>query len=93
MTHLLAITITLLPSTVLAQQFTPEQMLDVMTKSPSNRDVRVQDYMNTGATDKAYGLDSGNDPDKLSAYITLGDVLLNIVGDSLNPLPFGQINR
>ena len=43
MKHLLAITITLLPSAVLAQQFTPQQMLDVMTKSPSNRDVRVQD--------------------------------------------------
>ena len=43
MKHLLAITITLLPSTVLAQQFTPEQMLDVMAKSPSNRDVRVHD--------------------------------------------------
>ena len=28
---------------VLAQQFTPQQMLDVMTKSPSNRDVRVHD--------------------------------------------------
>ena len=43
MKHLLAITIALLPSAVLAEQFTPEQMLDVMTKSPSNRDVRVQD--------------------------------------------------
>ena len=43
MKHLLAITITLLPSAVLSQQFTPQQMLDVMTKSPSNRDVRVQD--------------------------------------------------
>ena len=31
------------PSAVLAEQFTPEQMLDVMTKSPSNRDARVQD--------------------------------------------------
>ena len=41
--HLLAITITLLPSAVLAQQFTPQQMLDVMTKSPSNRNVRVHD--------------------------------------------------
>ena len=41
--HLLAIVITLLPSAALAEQFTPEQMLDVMTKSPSNRDVRVQD--------------------------------------------------
>ena len=36
-------TITLFPPAVLAQQFTPQQMLDVMTKSPSNRDVRVQD--------------------------------------------------
>ena len=43
MKHLLAITITLLPSVVLAQQFTPQQMLDVMTRSPSNRNVRVQD--------------------------------------------------
>ena len=43
--HLLAIAIAiaLLPSAVLAQQFTPQQMLDVMTKSPSNRDVRVHD--------------------------------------------------
>ena len=41
--HLLAITIALLPSAVLAQQFTPQQMIDVMTKSPENRDVRVQD--------------------------------------------------
>ena len=39
----LAITITLLPSAALAEQFTPQQMLDVMTKSPSNRDVRVHD--------------------------------------------------
>ena len=37
------ITITLLPSAAMAQQFTPEQMLDVMTKSPSHRDVRVHD--------------------------------------------------
>ena len=43
MKHLFAITITLLPSAVLAQKFTPQQMLDVMTKSPNNRDVRVQD--------------------------------------------------
>ena len=41
--HLLAITITLLPSAVLAEQFTPQQMLEVMTKSPSNRDVRAHD--------------------------------------------------
>jgi len=43
MKHLLAITITLLPTAALAEQFTSQQMLDVMTKSPSNRDVRVQD--------------------------------------------------
>ena len=43
MKHLLAIIIALLPSAALAEQFTPEQMLDVMTKSPDNRDVRVQD--------------------------------------------------
>ena len=43
MKHLLAITIVLLPTAALAQQFTPQQMLDVMTKSPSNRGVRVQD--------------------------------------------------
>jgi len=41
--YLLAITIALLPSAALAQQFTPQQLIDVMTKSPSNRDVRVQD--------------------------------------------------
>ena len=44
--HLLAITIALLPSAVFAQQFTPEQLIDVMTKSPSNRDVRVHDGLN-----------------------------------------------
>ena len=43
MKYFLAITIALLPSAALAEQFTPQQMLDVMTKSPSNRDVRVQD--------------------------------------------------
>ena len=43
MKHLLAITIALLPSAVLAQKFTPQQMIDVMTKSPNNRDVRVHD--------------------------------------------------
>ena len=43
MKHALAITIALLPSAALAQQFTPHQMLDVMTKSPSNRNVRVHD--------------------------------------------------
>ena len=41
--HLLAIAIALLPAAALAEQFTPEQMLDVMTKSPESRDVRVHD--------------------------------------------------
>ena len=41
--HLQAITIALLPSAALAQQFTPEQLIEVMTKSPENRDVRVHD--------------------------------------------------
>ena len=43
MKYFLAVTIALLPTAALAEQFTPEQMLDVMTKSPSNRDVRVHD--------------------------------------------------
>ena len=43
MKHLLAITIALLPSAALAEQFTPEQLIEVMTKSPSNRDMRVYD--------------------------------------------------
>ena len=51
MKHLLAITIALLPSAVLAQQFTPQQMLDVMIKSPNNRDVRVQDDSVDGNSD------------------------------------------
>lgn len=42
--HLLAITIALLPSAVIAEQFTPQQMLEVMTKTPENRGVRVHDY-------------------------------------------------
>ena len=40
----LSLIITLLPSAALSQQFTPQQMLDVMTKSPENRDVRVGDH-------------------------------------------------
>ena len=44
MIHLLSIAITLLPTAALAEQFTPKQMLDVMTKSPENRDVRVHDF-------------------------------------------------
>ena len=42
--YLLAIAITLLPSVALAEQFTPEQLIEVMTKSPENRDVRVHDF-------------------------------------------------
>ena len=45
MKHLLLIAIALLPSAVLAQKFTQQQMLDVMTKSPSNRNVRVHDFV------------------------------------------------
>ena len=41
--HLFAISIALLPSAVLAEQFTPEQLIEVMTKSPRNRGVRVHD--------------------------------------------------
>ena len=41
--QVLSLAIALLPTAALAQQFTPQQMLDVMTKSPSNRDVRVHD--------------------------------------------------
>ena len=48
MKHLLAITFALLPSAVLAEQFTPEQMLEVMTKSSSNRGVRVHDSSSDG---------------------------------------------
>ena len=44
MKYFLAISIALLPSAVLAEQFMPEQMLEVMTKSPKNRDVRVGDH-------------------------------------------------
>ena len=43
MKYLITITSMLLPSAVLAQKFTPQQLIEVMTKSPSNRDVRVQD--------------------------------------------------
>ena len=43
MKYFLAISIALLPSAALTEQFTPKQMLEVMTKSPKNRDVRIQD--------------------------------------------------
>ena len=62
--HLLAITITLLPSAVLADQFTPQQMIDVMTKSPSNRDVRVHDLIKLSAGvnyNPSIANDNGND--------------------------------
>ena len=44
MKYLFAATIALFPSAVFAQQFTPKQMIDEMTKSPENRDVRVHDF-------------------------------------------------
>ena len=53
MKHFLAITITLLPSAVFAQQFTPQQLIDVMTKSPENRDVRVHDKLDFNANEIA----------------------------------------
>ena len=59
MKHLLAITIALLPSAVLAHQFTPRQMLEVMTKSPSNRDVRVHDDVDCGADEELEGVAGG----------------------------------
>ena len=43
MKHLLAITIALLPSAVLAEQLTPQLLIEVMTESPENRDVRMHD--------------------------------------------------
>ena len=43
MKHLLSITIALLPTAVIAEQFTPQQLIEVMTKSPENRDIRVHD--------------------------------------------------
>ena len=57
MKFLLAISIALLPSAALAEQFTPQQMLDVMSKSPSNRDVRVHD----GDGDYEFGWHDGHD--------------------------------
>ena len=68
MKHLLAIAITLLPSAVFAQQFTPQQMIDVMTKSPDNRDVRVHDLYNydeiwsEGPNDEKPGTDNLEGP-------------------------------
>tara|TARA_B100002051_G_C16713515_1_gene628006 strand:+ start:221 stop:430 length:210 start_codon:yes stop_codon:yes gene_type:complete len=55
MKHLLAITVALLPSAVLAEQFTPQQMIDVMTKSPENRDVRVHDFGIEGPIGRHFG--------------------------------------
>ena len=67
MKHLLSIAITLLPTAALAEQFTPQQMIDVMTKSPSNRDVRVHDmlYEPVSPTFKYYL--EGGDNEKVSS--------------------------
>ena len=66
MKHLLAIAISLLPSAVLAQQFMPQQMLDVMTQSPGNRDVRVHDKLDINTNEIAPANNSswivGNSP-------------------------------
>ena len=63
MKQLLAAKIALLPSAALAQQFTPHQLIDVMTKSPSNRNVSVQDaaiampmYQDVRVNDEESGL-------------------------------------
>ena len=45
MKHLLAITIALLPSAALAQQFKPQQMLDVKTKSPETQQFTPQQML------------------------------------------------
>ena len=42
---LLATTIALLPTAVIAQQFTPEQVIGVMVSSSENLDVRVDDAL------------------------------------------------
>ena len=74
--HLLAIIIALLPSAALAQQFTPQQMLDVMTKSPSNRDVRVHDGDSCTAIVMADGtvscLADGPDESSFTHWFTRG---------------------
>ena len=76
MKHLLAIIIALLPSAALAQQFTPQQMLDVMTKSPSNRDVRVHDGDSCTAIVMADGtvscLADGPDESSFTHWFTRG---------------------
>ena len=63
MKHFLAITIALLPSAALAEQFTPEQLIEVMTKSPDNRDVRVHDLMRLGLSIDDDGNIVGEDDD------------------------------
>ena len=63
MKHLLAITIALLPSAALAQQFTPKQLIEVMTKSPDNRDVRVHDLIRLGLSIDDDGNIVGEDED------------------------------
>ena len=68
MKYLLAATIALLPSAVFAQQFTPEQMLNVMTKSPENRDVRVHDAIYV----KADGIE-GEATDSLHSHWTISN--------------------
>ena len=76
------ITITLLPSALMAQQFTPEQMLDVMTKSPSNRDVRVHDSLKLGGECTRQDLEWTNAQGENEAE--LGNCL-----EGPGPMPFG----
>ena len=60
----------------LAQQFTPQQMLEVMTKSPSNRNVRVHDGDSCTAIVMADGtvscLADGPDESSFTHWFTRG---------------------
>jgi len=87
MKHLLAITIVLFPSAALAQQFTPQQMLKVMTRSPSNRDIRVHDssraytqkfFENTAVYGKTHIDFEGIGLDELDAPYLKGSLLRDL---------------
>ena len=60
---LLATTIALLPTAVIAQQFTPEQIIGVMVSSSENLDVRVDDPLLLSLNDKM-DIDDLNDDEE-----------------------------
>ena len=60
---LLATTIALLPTAVIAQQFTPEQIISVMVSSSENLDVRVDDPLLLSLNDKM-DIDDLNDDEE-----------------------------